>query len=65
MSFNPIDIEEIRAIAREEIAMDEQRRIESGDCTPCRPCPCCQRTAPGVVPLPPAPGVIHYRDGGA
>lgn len=65
MTFNPIDIEEIRAIVREEIALDEQKLQKRGDCTPCRACPLRQCTAPGGGVLSTPPGVIHYRDGGA
>ena len=51
--------EEIRTIVREEIALDEMRRLEAEPGrfpTPSCPCRDCPRAVPGA--LSPAPGIM-------
>lgn len=56
MSFSPLDQETIRAIVREEIALDEMRRIEQAAPHACPMCGCIgERMGAGVSPNAPAP----------
>ena len=61
MTFSPIDQENIRAIVREEIALDEARRIESERSSP--NCPRCVCSSGRRVPGPLLPGTQIFSAG--
>ena len=57
--IDPTTQEEIRTIVREEIALDEMRRLEAGPGrSPTSSCPCrnCPRAVPGAIS--PVPGTM-------
>jgi hypothetical protein len=66
MTFPNIDEETMRAIAREEIALDEMRRQEDADRkTRCPDCRCVTgRTVPGGGFLSPLPGTDYFTASG-
>lgn len=56
MTLSPLDQETIRAIVREEIALDEMRRIEQANPHACPMCGCPgERMGAGVPPTVPVP----------
>ncbi|HWJ69148.1 MAG TPA: hypothetical protein VNS79_03750 [Sphingobium sp.] len=56
MTFSPLDQETIRALVREEIALDEMRRIEQAPSPACPTCGClAESMGAGVPPTAPAP----------
>jgi hypothetical protein len=66
MNLSNIDEETMRAIVREEIALDEMRRLEDADRkTRCPDCRCVTgRTVPGGGFLSPPPGADYFTASG-
>jgi|GEM_PF-5273292 len=55
MTFSPIDQDFIRAIVREEIALDEARRLEAPASPTFMPADLSERAGAGAQPTAPAP----------